>query len=238
MVVTTEGFVYAWGGSSEEGYNYGVTPRLVPGLSDVDTVAIGLHHAIALRADHTVMEWARGNTPKIVEGLSDIIAIAAGMSHSVALDKWGNIYTWGNDDFGQLGRSGSSTNPTKVNLPGVASSIATGWYNTFAIMQSDGSVYSWGHNDNGELGHASSLCHDGCSIEKVVNLQNVVSVSSGLDHTVALLANGDVYSWGRNNHGQLGVGQYPASSMVPMQVLGPDGIGFFKGLVPQKQTLR
>ena len=81
------------------------------------------------------------------------------------------------------------------------------WRNTCAI-RNDGDVYCWGRNGNGQLGigsMGSSTWKDRPT--KTNNLgSDAVSVSMGEQHTCAVLDTGVLKCWGRNNHGQVGVG--------------------------------
>ena len=81
------------------------------------------------------------------------------------------------------------------------------WRNTCAI-RNDGDVYCWGRNGNGQLGigsMGSSTWKDRPT--KTNNLgSDAVSVSMGEQHTCAVLDTGVLKCWGRNNHGQIGVG--------------------------------
>ena len=55
---------------------------------------------------------------------------------------------------------------------------------------------------------------------KINNLTEVIAVAAGDTHSLALTRNGTVWSWGRNNSGQLGVNS-PTVSAVPVEVTGP-----------------
>jgi regulator of chromosome condensation len=44
----------------------------------------------------------------LISELHNIITISAGANHLVAIDEWGQVFTWGVSDQGQLGRSVSS----------------------------------------------------------------------------------------------------------------------------------
>ena len=84
------------------------SPRPVPGLADMQTVAIGNNHALALRKDSTVWAWGKnadgqlgdGSTnfavaPVKVSGLTDVVAVSAGSSTTLALTRDGSLWIWG-----------------------------------------------------------------------------------------------------------------------------------------------
>jgi alpha-tubulin suppressor-like RCC1 family protein len=95
-------------------------------------------------------------------------------------------------------------------------SLTAGVYYSVALMK-NGTLEAWGRNTYGELGIGTSgeyqetpqpVCAPEaktvpCTGSEV--LKEVVAVSAGYWHTVALLANGKVLTWGRDDFGQLGV---------------------------------
>ena len=84
-------------------------------------------------------------------------------------------------------------------------SVASG--DCFSVaLSSAGEVYTWGRGDNGELGLSDvNETPDPMVCVKLLNV-GVVKIACGGHHTLALDAHGRVYSWGLNNHGQLGHG--------------------------------
>ena len=116
------------------------TPMVVPGLSGLTAVAAGSRHTLTLRSDGTV--WAFGSnsfgvlgnlvtapdvgynpTPTQVPGLTNVTAIAAGGAHSVVRRSDGTVWTFGENNLGQLGLSSNSgtqlANPTPTQVPGL-----------------------------------------------------------------------------------------------------------------------
>ncbi len=205
--------------------------RQVAGLSGVLAVAAGEQHTLALDSSGTV--WSLGSnaqgqlgdgtttsrtTPAPVPGLARIVAIAAGSWHSVALRDDGRVYTWGLSNVGQLGDGSTGSSPVPVEVPGLAgvTAIATGNNHTLAIL-SDGTVRTWGYNQFGQLGNGSTanavtpvavLAPSGPGY-----LGGVVEVSGGEWHSMARLADGSIYLWGRNDGGQLGSAPGPGSGV-------------------------
>ncbi|WP_416517767.1 InlB B-repeat-containing protein [Bifidobacterium asteroides] len=86
--------------------------------------------------------------------------ISNGEWHTLATGSDGNLYSWGNNSDGQLGRdtgTTTSTMPGKVPLPAGISCTQTSVGDNFSLaMGSDGNVYSWGSNTYNQLGRETS----------------------------------------------------------------------------------
>lgn len=116
---------------------------------------------VALQNDGTVWTWgvksffgvgnADNPEPKCVEGLTNIIQVDAGHDHAQAVDRYGNLFSWGDNEYGQLGSAvfgDSIAQPTKVpNLPSVKLVVA-GRRQSLILMQ-DGTY--------GELGRTPTI---------------------------------------------------------------------------------
>ncbi|MFB9279033.1 invasin domain 3-containing protein [Cohnella cellulosilytica] len=84
--------------------------------------------------------------------------------------------------------------------------IAAGNYVMLALM-SNGTVMSWGRNVEGQLGVGTTGNRGYASIVKDGTgqpLSDVIAISAGAGHCIALTSDGTVYSWGTNSSGQLG----------------------------------
>lgn len=104
-------------------------------------------------------------------------------------------------------------------VPGVAVSASAG--GSDVVANADGDVYAWGDNNDGKLGIDTDAPIVGTP-SRVSGLADVVSVSTGSFHALALTADGDVYAWGGNKSGQLGDGTRRTRSK-PVRVAGlPD----------------
>jgi len=137
-------------------------------------------------------------------------AIAAGGYHTCAL-KGGQVYCWGQNNYGQLG-DGTTTQritPTLVADGAMGNSgvtaVAAGGYHTCALK--GGQVYCWGRNFFGQLGDGTTtqritptLVADGA-----MGNSGVTAVAAGWAYTCALKG-GQVYCWGYNGNGRLGDG--------------------------------
>jgi alpha-tubulin suppressor-like RCC1 family protein/chitodextrinase len=151
---------------------------------------------------------------------------AFGARHALALAD-GIIYAAGNNEFGQLGDGTNTSRLTPVALvltgPVTISPIldvAAGWNHSLLLRQ-DGTVWSWGNNASGQLG-SSNQAHSNIPIQvkgpgNQGYLTGVIAIAAGETHSMALKADGTVWSWGGNAFGQLGTGT-TVSSLVPIQV--------------------
>ncbi len=125
--------------------------------------------------------------------------------------------TWGNNRVGQLGNGSSAEGsdiPVAVSGLSGVSAISAGGTHSLALL-TGGTVKAWGDNKDGELGDGTSTGPETCGTlmsacaktpVSVSGLSGVVAVSGGGAHSLALLSNGTVESWGDNGSGQLGDG--------------------------------
>jgi alpha-tubulin suppressor-like RCC1 family protein len=152
-------------------------------------------------------------------------ALASGAGHTCALQDNNQLECWGSNAAGQLGlglpASGTSlcigdneapATSGVLQLTGVTSIYAAN-SSTCAGLQTGG-MHCWGLNTKGELGYDDINNKGNDDLTKPLNLSNVAfgtgvtatSVAIGNAHTCALLSNGQVRCWGRDNLGQLGNG--------------------------------
>ena len=150
------------------------------------------------------------------------VAMDAGLRHTCAILDNGDLKCWGMDDDGQLGNgpSGSalyappSTPITLgtmfVNGFRTAVAVSTGERHTCAILD-NGELKCWGSDSYGQVGNGPGTTSDVTAPynRNPINLgtgRTAIAVSAGYHHTCAILDNGDLKCWGRDNHGQLGDG--------------------------------
>lgn len=157
-------------------------------------------------------------------GFTSFAAIAAGDNFTLALQKNGNVWGWGDNGRGQLTFANSSqVIPKQISQLSGVTAIAAGSTHSLAATAS-GKVYAWGDNQYGQLGNLAS----GAKVLTPVEIpalagKNVVQLAAGDGFSVALTANGDVYTWGRNDAGQLGLGNTTRMS-IPQKVPGLGGV--------------
>jgi cysteine-rich repeat protein len=149
------------------------------------------------------------------------LSVSAGNDHTCALLSDGHVKCWGFNAQAQLGL-GDTVNSGKMGdgLPEVdlgtdmiALSVSAGNTHTCAVL-GDGRVKCWGYNAEGQLGLGDGAHRGDEPNEMGDNLPAVelgtdkaaLAVTTGADHTCALLNDGSVKCWGLNNSGQLGLG--------------------------------
>ncbi|XP_067901931.1 probable E3 ubiquitin-protein ligase HERC6 isoform X2 [Heterodontus francisci] len=137
-----------------------------------------------------------------------VVRVACGKHHTLALCENGSVFGWGAGTYGQLGNgkcNSINSHPRRVELFGVPIvQVTCGRYHSLALSK-DGAVYSWGQNSYGQLGLGEGV-HSKLSPNCVISLMGipVAQIAAGGRHSFALSLSGAVFSWGRNNHGQLG----------------------------------
>ena len=88
---------------------------------------------------------------------------------------------------------------------------------TTASAAVDSQVYTWGSNSFGQLGDGSSTSTVRGTPD-LASISNIVDVSGGREHVIALTDSGTVFTWGLDAFGQLGDGLPLANKTSPVQV--------------------
>jgi alpha-tubulin suppressor-like RCC1 family protein len=165
LALMKDGTVRAWGfnrwGQVGDGTTVNrATPVVVTGVRDAVAVAAGRDFSLALLNDGSVMAWGNqfegatgrtvaadnlaGPTPMPVPGARAVKAIAAGSSHALALTEAGTIISWGQSDFGALGRGlNASSAAAPLRSPTGVQSLAAHGSTSIAVL-ANGRIMTWG----------------------------------------------------------------------------------------------
>ncbi|KAL5810450.1 hypothetical protein ACOSQ4_027018 [Xanthoceras sorbifolium] len=125
---------------------------------------------------------------------------------------------WGNGDYGRLGLSSLESQWRPVVCSSFENqslkAIACGGAHTLFLTET-GRVYATGLNDFGQLGISENTSYT-LEPHEVSGLGKEISqISAGYHHSSAITVDGELYIWGKNSHGQLGLGK-KAAKVIPV----------------------
>ena len=147
------------------------------------------------------------------------VPIGAADTHSCAVISGDRVKCWGGNHFGELGNRTTTDSIAPVIASGIRSAraVTTGGSTSCALVPG-GLVKCWGDNAYGKLGSGQKFPSTSALPITVSGLAYAVAISSGVDHSCALLAGGAVKCWGRNNSGDIGGSK--SFSTVPVLISG------------------
>lgn len=206
----------------------------------VPRLAGGKGHSLALKSDGTIWAWGLNDvgqfgdstqasssfpidTNQVETNQTGFVDIDSENYHAVGIRFDGTVWTWGDNDCGQLGNgsegdcdSGTASvdfenssvrvfNDYSGNRFENVTAVSAGGKHV-AALKNDGTIWTWGYNFLGQLG-------DGTKLDKSVpvqvrdqfgNITAVTAISAGAAHTLALKSDATVWAWGHNEYGQIG----------------------------------
>jgi len=146
--------------------------------------------------------------------------VSAGGYHTLALDNNGSLWAWGYNNSYQVGDTSQINRYSPVPISGPESvyvSISAGAYHSLAVSAT-GKLYAWGLNSSYQLGTSTGLFAYGLTPIQVGSATNWRSISAHVGNSSAAInTNNQLYSWGLNTSGQLGLGDVVTRSL-PVQI--------------------
>lgn len=202
-----------------------ITWMLTTTNGQAQTVACGGYHSLVLCTDGTVMSWGENSHGCIGDGtlaspvlepvvaqtaaVGSITSLAAGTSTSYAINALGEVWSWGLNNYGQLGNAGTTQQPLPVQvastLTGSVVAIAAGDFHAVALKD-DGTLWAWGYNQWGMVGDNTLVQRTSPVPVSSTYGGGITSLACGSTHTLALKNDGSVWAWGQNQYGQVGIG--------------------------------
>jgi alpha-tubulin suppressor-like RCC1 family protein len=168
--------------------------------------------------------------------LTGVVSIAAGGGTIAAVDADSNVWTWGAGTTGALG-NGFTTDtayPVQVMTAGANNQgvpllgithAACGSSGFCIALARNGTVYGWGNNAFSQLGFAAGGSSSIAIPIGVAPGVPVDAIAAGSAHCLAHGTDGNVYGWGYNGRGQLGIGSTGVAQAPPVVMsAGPDGM--------------
>ncbi|MGH0164434.1 UNVERIFIED_CONTAM: hypothetical protein FKN15_061376 [Acipenser sinensis] len=247
LAVSEQGQVFSWGAGSDGQLGLGTTeevvkvPRLIKKLCEhrITQVMCGSQHCIALSRDGQLFTWGQNTngqlglgkgepskpSPQPLKSLSGIplAQIAAGGDHSFAVSLSGAVFGWGRNHAGQLGLNDEQEVVGALDAQKIVA-VSCGKAHTLAVSE-QGQVFSWGAGSDGQLGLGTTE-----EVVKVPRLikklceHRITQVMCGSQHCIALSRDGQLFTWGQNTNGQLGLGKGEPSKPSPQPLKSLSGI--------------
>ncbi len=185
-------------------------------------VSAGSAHTCAVLDDDSLKCWGSNSegvlgdgtfadsaVPTAVELANDLEAesIVTGDNHTCAILNDNSLACWGSNRFGQLGSGtagGEESTPVAVDLGAgrTAKAVSVGGNHTCAVLDDD-TLRCWGHNGFGQLGD-NTLADKASPTTITLGGNTVKFISTGENHTCAILDDDSLSCWGDNDYGQLG----------------------------------
>jgi alpha-tubulin suppressor-like RCC1 family protein len=170
-----------------------------------------------------INDVANRSTPtQITGGGTNWKQVAAGISYSSAIKTDGTLWSWGDNQYGQLGINDIAhrSTPIQTILGG------TNWrqvdcaygYHTAAI-KTDGTLWSWGRNNFGNLG-INNISDRSTPTQVTGGGTNWKQVSCGYGFSSAIKTDGTLWTWGNNGRGGLGTNDIVYRSTPIQTILG------------------
>jgi alpha-tubulin suppressor-like RCC1 family protein len=144
-----------------------------------------------------------------------IVMVATGL-HTVALSEAGHVFTWGLDNFGQLGHGGGANQraprqveagrfapPGQGDAPERVVFVAAGTRHTVAVT-AGGRLYTWGDGQRGQLGHGDNYFRLVPTLVVTQDSGRVLMAACGEAHTLVVTQDGALLACGRGLDGRLG----------------------------------
>ncbi|XP_063566126.1 probable E3 ubiquitin-protein ligase HERC4 isoform X9 [Gorilla gorilla gorilla] len=156
--------------------------------------------------------------------------VGCGLRHTVFVLDDGTVYTCGCNDLGQLGHEKSRKKPEQVVALDAQNIVAVSCGEAHTLALNDkGQVYAWGLDSDGQLGLVGS---EECirvprNIKSLSDIQ-IVQVACGYYHSLALSKASEVFCWGQNKYGQLGLGTDCKKQTSPQLLKSLLGIPFMQ----------
>jgi len=233
--INAEGHLYGWGalwtqpqmGQGDIPGSGAVTSPTRIGTAD-NWVSVGGRSSdvVALNADGELFAW--GSAGGIGQGANVPTPTGVGQTWQtfemhpnfiIAQNVQGYLYSWGTGHSDSLGVGASSTPlvPMRIgnNSDWVHFTVAG---NSVLAISESGHLYSWGNNAEGQLGLGDNINRNvPHRVGTADNWTKVVGTAASLGAVAALNSDGELWTWGSNNNGQLGTGA-GGSRNVPARV--------------------
>ena len=152
-------------------------------------------------------------SPTKIEPLNDIDFVTCSGGFSICKTNNNEVYVWGNNEQGQLGVGNRNIlyTPYKCEnwIDATIVDIKCGSSHTI-VLTSNQEVYSCGWNQYSQLGRTSEEIFSdipfSSTLKKIDELSDIIRIECGINHSICIDSNGNLFVFGHNTLGQLGLG--------------------------------
>ena len=244
--ITENGDLYMWGdntwgqvGNGKTSEKKGDVLKPVKVMENVKSVSLGGNTSAAITKDEALYMWGYNNNrelgveteehctfgnisskpTKVMENVKSVSL--GGYGQSAVITKDDCLYTWGNNDYGQLGNGDINHSSEKMLILDNVETINMGGGASGSAITKEGDLYVWGDNSRHQLGIETSEIagYDNRSVSTtpVKIMENIVCSSIEGSHSAVITEDGELYTWGDNDSGLLGNGT-TTDSDTPIKV--------------------
>ena len=224
ITLSDDGTAHSFGrndkGALGLGHNNDVSlPTPIPNLPKINMISCGALFTVCV--DHEGLIWSFGansegqlgtgnktnfNVPQKIEDIPPVLSVSCGSRHTLMITNDSDLWSCGRNDFGQLchGDTKVRLKPQPTSFSNI-SKISAGYVHSI-FENNKGEIFSCGNNQKGQcgLGHFN---HPQIIPSLVLNLpENIVQFICGLGQSLFLDSEGNVFSFGQNAFGELGLG--------------------------------
>jgi alpha-tubulin suppressor-like RCC1 family protein len=233
FVIKSDGTLWSWGGNYSGNLGTGdgqptSIPVQVGSASDwMSIVSFPFNGMIGLRSDGSLWRWGQPepSSPTSYSGVPGWAGpwqqVTAGDGHVLLLTTGGELWAMGGNTHGELGNdTPSAGTPTPFHVGSWSwKSLGAGSSHSLGV-RSDGTLWAWGGNESGQLGLGSKDASPHASPTQIGSGSSWKAVFCWRNSSYALTVAGDLYAWGSNEYGRLGIGSDAADVLTRTKLAG------------------
>lgn len=259
--LTSAGLIYTWGTGAHGQLGLGEdrrekfvdAPQLIESLPEMTQIACGDEFMAAIDSDGKCWTWGRGESgalghgdeidmfaPRYIESMEGhtVVTVRCGALHTAILTDTKDVYTFGSNILGQLGRIVAKTkeidpSPKPVELIQMGATVSEEnlrqadevefvtieclRLNTIALT-ADGKLFSCGKGGSDGGGNGTNPHTLLCILDSVKDMTFSRIARAGWTHAAAIAEDGSVWIWGNDDHSQLGLEKNAGSKSEPFML--------------------
>jgi len=211
-------------------------PSPVNSATDWTNFAAGGSFACALKSAGALFCWGSNYYGQLGAGLtvdlytymsypvqeygeaSDWALVSGGGQHACAVKSDDTAYCWGYGNSGQLGRGGIGDSNSPVQATGSGYDDIAAGYNFSCATTTGGALWCWGEGSNGQMGNGTYTWQNLSPVQESTGSTAWESVAGGAWHACAIRTNDQLWCWGSDNYGQVGIGTSGDNHNTPQHV--------------------